>query len=495
LTVRLNNDEVLARLRGGEPVVFSGDRLDNEDIEHAVGVLRVCLAEIGQEGLFDQLTFCLRELIDNALKANLKRVIFAAEHLDINADDDYERGMLSFQEKRATEESRYMSLLVGGPLYVEVRFQLQPPLFTIAVINNTPMVEAERRKVLSRQAKAKIHNSIAEVIEEISDDSESAGLGLVMLIMILRKIGVPEENFRFIREDTCTIFSIEVPLALVSDEETERISAALAAEIDSVPQFPKSIMTLGKMLKEPGFDFHKVAVLIRRDPALTMEVLRMANSALYRRFNKIETIELAISILGTRGLEHILQSFGARKALEQRYSPQALERLWEHSSEIAEICSLLCARCGVADEAAEIAYVGGLLHDIGKIILEGRHPTTFKELSRICAEKNISRSAIDDLIEGVNHSLIGARMAEKWNIPERIVELIRSCRTPLSAPEAVRPMAKVIYLAHLVYYQIRHAEKEHEIAENILGEFGLGRNETLEGLAQAARERLEQREP
>ncbi len=112
----------------------------------------------------------------------------------------------------------------------------------------------------------------------------------------------------------------------------------------------------------------------------------------------------------------------------------------------------------------------------------------------MCAHKRISVNVVEQVIEGVNHALIGARMAARWNIPERIVSIIRHYRTPLSAPEEVRISTKIIYLAHILWYRLRGESGEAEVEENILDEFHLGRAETLEHLMELVKARLDPEE-
>ncbi|MFH0879724.1 MAG: HDOD domain-containing protein, partial [Lentisphaerota bacterium] len=399
---------------------------------------------------------------------------------------DYEKGMSDFHDYLNSMRDHYLAQQSEKGMFVKVELLVTLASLNISVINNAPVMETERRRIHHKMTKAAVYNSIVEVLDDIQDATESAGLGLVTVIMILRKLGVPEHNFHFSAEKDHTRFDMVIPLSLVTDEETELISHDLISEIDTIPQFPKSILSLQKLLKDPKTELQKVSQVVRRDPSLTMEVLRMSNSAYYRRMNKISNVELAVSILGIRGIGSILQSFGARRALDEKYPGPLLENLWNHSGEIASITSMLCHTFKLPDEEEEIAYVGGLLHDIGKIVLEGRHPSTFAALKEICSQKKTSAAVAEDLIEGVNHALIGAKMAEKWNIPEKIVDTIRFSRTPLSAPEESRRAVKMIYLAHLVYFKVHGESKEYEAAESILEEFGFGKDVSLDDLAAKA---------
>jgi putative nucleotidyltransferase with HDIG domain len=491
-SLSITQDEVQRAIEQSQPLVFRDEGMNAETSDRIIGILKMFLSGIGKERIHEHLSYCLRELIDNAVRANNKRLFFQEEHLDIQNPADYETGLPRFHDAMAIQGQleRYAELSKAQGRFVEVKFSVEPPVFNVMVSNNSVLLENEKKRIRSKISTAKLYESLDQVFDDIEDDSESAGFGLVMLIIILRKIGVPDRNFHFMQDENATRFLISIPLSLVTEEETELISETLAKEISTIPQFPKHILTIQEMLKNPSVDFQKVSQIIRKDPSLMMEVLRMANSAYYRRYNRIENSELAVSILGLRGLRFILQSFGARQALAGKYSSAMLDRLWEHSTEVADIVSALCKRFNIEEEVAEFTYVGGLLHDIGKIILEGRHPQTYKALAGICAHKHIPVNVVEDLIEGVNHALIGAKMAARWNIPERIVSIIRYYRTPLSAPEDVRLSAKIIYLAQILWSRLHEERSEVEVEENILREFQLTETDHLDSLTEYVRTRI-----
>ena len=273
-------------------------------------------------------------------------------------------------------------------------------------------------------------------------------------------------------------------MVVVRDEESDQLSAALLHEIDSIPQVPRHIDSLRALLSDPELDFRALARLIRRDPVLALEVLRMANSPVYRRHHHIENCEMALSLLGIRGLRGLLDTFGARKALEGRYPVRLMDRLFRHSADIAEMAAAIGRQLGHGDEVVEGAYIGGLLHDMGRIILEGRAPDTYRALQRYCEERQASEAAVESLIAGVNHARIGARMAEHWHLPDRLVQVIRYGRAPLSAPEDARGCAQLIYLAHPMAHRLRGAPKEYEVDDAVFESFGMVVPGGWEGLAE-----------
>jgi HD-like signal output (HDOD) protein len=429
--------------------------------DEILATLTELLMSVGKDHIQPHLVYCVREILDNAVRANLKRLYFETRGLDLRDPAAYDRGLKAFKSEVSENFTRWLEQCPQRGYAVTVEFHVAPEQLSIFVVNNAVLLPNERQRIYQRLDKARIYESMAEILEEISDDSESAGLGIVMMYMILRSLGLPESSFVVREAPDHTRVGVVVPLAALTDEESQTVSEALAQEIKAIPQFPAHILELRKILTREETNFQDVAVLVRRDPALTAEVLRMCNSAFYRRRDKVESTPMAVNILGIRGLLNILCSFGARQALAQQYPNQSLDRLWGHSTQVADATSFLCARYSLSREETEQAYNGALLHEIGRIVLEGRHPETCRALEALCQKKAVSVNAVEDLVEGVNHTMISAALATKWELPESIVQTLKFYRTPRSADDIAKKTASVVHLAHSLTDHLQHEAGEY----------------------------------
>jgi len=468
----MTNEEIENVLKEGKPITYKDFKVPRENEEYYVSILEKILKHLGKEKVSEHLGYCLRELIGNAKKANTKRVFFLDQQLDITNDTHYEIGMKEFKRKTLDNLDFYLDLQEKYKLFVQVYFHVKDSFFNIIVSNNCPLVHQEKQRITQKLARAKSFTSIDEAVQSVLDDTEGAGLGIVLLILILRKIGINDKNFAIAVDNNTTHLRIAMPLSLVTEEEADIISDALVKEIDTIPQFPEHITTLTQMLKDIDVDMKEVAEIIKRDPALTMNILKMANSAHYRRLNKIERIDLAVNIIGVNGLKYLIQSFGARKVLEEKYSGMDIHGLWDHSLEIAQISSILCNRFKL-NEIGDYAYVGGLLHDIGKILIRGLHTKTIDKITKLCVERGISIKIIEDLMDGANHATIGSKMAAKWNLPEKVVSIIKCHNNPLAAPDDVKDIVKMIYLSHFIYRNLIGRTEEVDYDDIILNQLNI----------------------
>lgn len=470
--INISDNEIKYHINKGEPLVIKDSKISRELEDGLVNVLTRFLSHLGKENISDSLGYCLRELINNSKKANLKRVFFLDQNLDINDKDHYEKGMSLFKEKAFSNLDYYLDLMEKKEYYVQTYYHIYKNRFNIIISNNAQILPQEMERINQKISKAKIFNSVDEAMRLVFDDTEGAGFGIVIIILILRKIGISDNNFAIATEKGSTHIRIAMPLDLITEEDKDFISDSLIKEINSIPQFPDHILTLSKMLSHKDVNIRGVTDIIKKDPALTMDILKMSNSAHYKRLNKIERIDLAINIIGIRGLKSLIDTIGAKKSLEQKYTNEEMQTLWAHSSNIAAVSSILCERYKLLD-LGENAYIGGLLHDIGKIIIKGLHPDTIDKLIKVCEGKKIPSTIIEKLLEGTNHPVIGSKMAEKWQLTDNIIKIIRYHHNPISSPEEVKKVLEIIYLAHIIVNEIFKTGVNLEFKDDILALYNL----------------------
>lgn len=470
---QLSDADIYEMIAADKPVVIRGYKLGRETENYILHVLELFLRYTEKEGILEQLSYCIRELLNNAKKANTKRVFFQEEGLDIESLEDYQKGMKYFKEKTLSNIDHYLRLQEKNRLYIQSYFRLIRHSLHIIISNNAPLLNLEQEKIVYKIKKAKSFQSVEEIFQSVLDESEGAGLGILILILMLRKIGVSDRYFSVVCEKNVTHVKIEVPLSIISQEETEELSEVLAKEIDSIPQFPENIRRINKLLEDRDVDLKSVIKVIKEDPALTMDTLKMANSAGNKRMNKIDRIDLATSIIGMKGLKYLLQSHGVQKALETRYDPKIQERVWGHSYRVAKFSASLCKIYHVNDEG-EYAYIGGLLHDIGRIVLLNLHEDTFQKIKKYCNEKKIQPRVVENLLRDGNYFHIGVKMAGKWGLPLELTGMIRQQINPYLADSSLQAISKMIYLANILDNKLYQGDEYLDYEAMILEEYGLG---------------------
>lgn len=229
-------------------------------------------------------------------------------------------------------------------------------------------------------------------------------------------------------------------------------SAAILAAIKKIPLLSRSANQLLTITADPDYDFDAVIEVIRCDAALTARLLKTVNSAAFGLLQPIASIDRAVSYLGCRVVVSLALAEGTGNLFEKPLTGYQSERgdLWRHDLFCA-IASRAVARHSRSNFGPDLAYTGGLLHDIGKIVLSEFLRDTPSE---VVATIDQGRSA--DYLEaesgrlGLNHSQVGFELARYWQLPEVLQEIILYHHHPAASSEEHRAMVYAVHLGDML---------------------------------------------
>ena len=470
--VNIDSEKIKTAIRTGIPISIKTYTLPH-DMEVYMGeILSLFLTELNQPHMIQYLTYSLNELVVNAKKANTKRIYFQEKNLDIFNLDDYNIGMKTFKNDTLNNIKYYLQKQKDAGLYVKLILQIQNNTIKIEVKNNSKITPFELERINQKLAQAKQFDSIQDALTTVLDDSEGAGLGLVILILMLEKIGMSKENFQTITNETETITRITLPLSEEIQNEINTISEEFSNAIQDLPQFPQNIEKLNKLLDSDDSKISEIANQISNDVALTGELLKTVNSAAFALQTPCSSISDAVKMIGTRGIKNMLYSIGSLNIFAAQTKKN--EDLWKHSYQVAFYSYNLAKNfCKSDNSVVEDSFVCGLLHDMGKVIFETNCPEYIDNVKKICKDKITSLDLFEKIISGVNHGEIGAKIAEKWNFPESIINVIRFHHSPGNAPEAAKTLTTIIYIADLMVHYHNSDIQYSQIDKNILKQFNI----------------------
>ena len=470
--VNIDSEKIKTAIRTGIPISIKTYTLPH-DMEVYMGeILSLFLTELNQPHMIQYLTYSLNELVVNAKKANTKRIYFQEKNLDIFNLDDYNIGMKTFKNDTLNNIKYYLQKQKDAGLYVKLILQIQNNTIKIEVKNNSKITPFELERINQKLAQAKQFDSIQDALTTVLDDSEGAGLGLVILILMLEKIGMSKENFQTITNDSETITRITLPLSEETQKEIDTISEEFSNAIQDLPQFPQNIEKLNKLLDSDDSKISDIANQISNDVALTGELLKTVNSAAFALQTPCSSISDAVKMIGTRGIKNMLYSIGSLNIFAAQTKKN--EDLWKHSYQVAFYSYNLAKNfCKSDNSVVEDSFVCGLLHDMGKVIFETNCPEYLENVKKICKDKITSLDLFEKIISGVNHGEIGAKIAEKWNFPESIINVIRFHHSLGNAPEATKTLTTIIYIADLMVHYHNSDIQYSQIDKNILKKFNI----------------------
>jgi hypothetical protein len=147
--------------------------------------------------LRESLLAALRETVTNAIKANTKRLFFKLEKADIDNANDYKEKMQNFKNAYISNREMYENQLESNNYFVVVSFIHSKDLLKIRILNNVSIASEEAIRIKNRIEKSKTYNDLSEAFLDLADDTEGAGLGLIMTFLMLKNDGVGENPFRF----------------------------------------------------------------------------------------------------------------------------------------------------------------------------------------------------------------------------------------------------------------------------------------------------------
>jgi putative nucleotidyltransferase with HDIG domain len=476
----VDEEKVKRAVQSGIPLTVTTFTLPHEIESYIEQVVTVFLKQVDQDKLKDYVVYCIQELTVNAKKANTKRVYFTERGLDIGNPDDYKEGMTHFKENTLGNIAHYLQLQKEKGLYIRLILQIKNNIIHIEVRNNVVVTKTELIRIHDKLARSRQYDNLEDALSQVLDDSEGAGLGLVILVLMLKKMGLDEDCFDILGTDKETVARLVIPLDKARVESLSALSVTVVNNINSLPQFPENILMVQKLIGDPKSEMADIARQISMDPALTGDLLKIVNSAQYMLSKKVDSISEAVKMVGIRGIKNLLYSYGTQKILGDDTAGK--KNLWEHSYKTAFYAFNLVKNFRRDRNLLDDAYVGGILHDMGKIVFSNVHPELLEKIRGFCGEKGLPVSTFEDLSAGMNHAEIGALIAEKWNFPDGLVASIRYHHDPTSAPQDYKDLVDTVYLANMFCELEKGAVTFDQFEPTVLENFTITSKKQVDGL-------------
>lgn len=216
-------------------------------------------------------------------------------------------------------------------------------------------------------------------------------------------------------------------------------------KVNHIPAFPATVIQLLKMIDNPEVKISDIKEVMKADEGLTVKLLRIANSAFYRGRREIKTIEDAVIVLGLRTVKSMIYTINVGPVLSKPLTGYDLakDELWRQSQLSAVTAQKIAKKAGFKEY--DVAYTAGLLKDVGKVILDEYIRNNLSEIMKQVEERGIAFSTAEAEIVGIDHAEIGGKIAERWNLPAELVEVIRYHHTP----ERAEHNPKLAMICHL----------------------------------------------
>lgn len=207
--------------------------------------------------------------------------------------------------------------------------------------------------------------------------------------------------------------------------------------ITNLPTPPMVFEQINRVINDPNTSAYDIAAIISEDPAMSMKVLRLSNSAFYGVTHEVTSIKQAVVLMGMETIKSMVLStaiFGAFRGAAS--DPEFQLRFWRHSL-AAGTCMRLLMRSvsGSWITQSELAFSAGLLHDIGKLVSYACLNDDFVAAKEFQVENKVTAVEAEEAVLGYNHTSVGALLAERWGLPDQLRHAIAYHHYPFSSGE------------------------------------------------------------
>jgi len=231
-------------------------------------------------------------------------------------------------------------------------------------------------------------------------------------------------------------------LQLLLSDDTIRSAIGTIRQLPSAPQI---YLAVTQALENPDTSMKDLAKLIERDMAISAKVLQLVNSAFFGLPQRVASVQQATSYLGANMIRRVLLSVETFSMFEKETvkGPFSLDVLQAHSNQVAAVASTLLSDPVRSGDA----FMAGMLHDLGKLILAIYVPDHFQRAVALATERKLPLYIAEQELFGVTHAEVGAYLLGIWGLPYAIVEAVAHHHVPARVEHAAFDVLDAVYVA------------------------------------------------
>ena len=220
----------------------------------------------------------------------------------------------------------------------------------------------------------------------------------------------------------------------------------ITLEVEAFPGMPATAAKLLPLLDNPDSTPSEVENIVKYDPGLTANILKLTNSAYFGIPTKVSSVRQAVILLGWKRLLQVVTTIcmsGLMKKAIPGYDLRSGE-LWRHSIAVSVAAEILVKALKISD--ADEVFTAALLHDIGKLILGS---FVKKDLAQIEAmvTKGIAFDVAESMVLGTNHAEVGGKILHKWSFPAELVNAVQWHHDPESCENSC-VLSDIVHVAN-----------------------------------------------
>jgi HD-like signal output (HDOD) protein len=231
------------------------------------------------------------------------------------------------------------------------------------------------------------------------------------------------------------------------------IQRSIQKSLRELPALPDAVLRVVEETNKSEPSAIQIERYVSSDQALASKVLRVVNSAYYGLSGQVLSVSQSIMILGMQQVRNLVLSVGAITMFEVKGARQQdmLRRFWLHAFATAMGAQIIGRARNCDRNAQEIVFVGGLLHDIGRLFLFANFTAAYDQLVKRALASSISVEMAEWSLLGIGHAEVGQMMAEQWRLPQALIDVIALHEGPFDGTED-----STVYCVHIADALSKH---------------------------------------
>lgn len=251
----------------------------------------------------------------------------------------------------------------------------------------------------------------------------------------------------------------------------------LLSQMEALPSLPSTYNELIKELQSPNTSIKNVERIISQDLGMTVKILQMVNSAFFGLRKHVSSPGQAVVLLGLDTIKALALSAGVFSQFDQfDLKGLSLETLWKHSMAVGGLAKQIAKTEVTEQEAVDYAFIGGMLHDVGKLVFAAKLPEEYKKVLALSNEKGIEATDAEREVIGTTHAEVGGFLLGLWGFSQSIVDALAYHHNPFGNISRKFSTLTAVHVANALVYETqtdKPSDNMSSVDENYLAELGL----------------------
>ncbi|MBI4643650.1 MAG: HDOD domain-containing protein [Deltaproteobacteria bacterium] len=242
---------------------------------------------------------------------------------------------------------------------------------------------------------------------------------------------------------------------------TDNALRLVVSQLDSLPSLPDLYAQIMKELQSEYSSIRKIGEIISKDIGMTAKVLQLVNSAFFGHIRHVSSPAQAAELLGLETIKTLVLSVKIFSQFDRFNLPNfSVKGLWDHSMATGVFSRTIAIREKQTQEVIDDAFMAGVLHDAGKLILAANFARQYREVIETTQQRHLPLWQAENQVFGVTHAKVGAYLFSLWGLPYSIVEAIAFHHDPSAAPQKEFGPLTAVHAANYLEHHRRQGDAD-----------------------------------